>query len=121
MAAAQLGGCEHVILPNRWNLEAKQSGLPSSDFANAFDTMSRTVILDIWANTFPEALPFAQSIYAIALQTFTGSLDWTTPPNIPVEASGRLPKLLGLNLPASALQLVLVTVHRSLHSRIVGG
>ena len=111
------GGCELAVLPTRLNLETEDSGLLSLDFSNAFNTVTRKVILAIWAKILPEALPFIQTIHATPPETFAVGPDWTTPRCITVEEGVQQGDPLGPSLFASALQLVLVTVHRSLHSR----
>lgn len=57
-------GTELAVFPTGSNLETEDSGLLSLDFSNAFSTVSRTLVLDIWAKIFPEALPFVQTICA---------------------------------------------------------
>ena len=111
------GDCELAVLPTRLNLEKEHCGLLSLDFSNPFNTVNRKVILAIWAKILPGALPCIQTIYATPPETFfrgRSGLD-----NAPLHHCGkgvRQGNPLGLTF-ASALQLVLVTVHRSLHSR----
>ena len=107
------GGCELAVLPTRLNLEADDCGLLSLDFSNAFNTVNRQVIMDIWSRIFPEALPFVRAIYDTPPQTFAAGGDWTTPHHISVEEGVQQGDPLGPSLFASALQLILVTAHRA--------
>lgn len=92
------------------------SGLISLDFASASGLVNRTLTVDTLAKIFPEALPFVWSIYDTHQQTFATGPDWTTPRYTLVEEGVQQGDPLGLSLFADALQLVLVTAHRSSHS-----
>lgn len=86
------------------------------DFSNAYNTVNRSVIMDISAKIFPEALPLVQVVYDTPPQTFAAGQDWTLLRLISVKAGVQHGDPLDPGLSASGLQLVLMTAHRKLSS-----
>ena len=104
------GGSELAVLPTRLALQREAAGLLTVDFANAFNTVSRQVVLDIWARVFPEAHPFVKAIYADSPRVYTNSTDGSLPPFIEVREGVQQGDPLGPSLFACGLQLLLATV-----------